>query len=579
MRIPSYIQRSRHGIFFFRIVVPRALRESCDGRWEIKGSLHTRNQREALRMARPLTQLAFSLFDRMAAGMSTKMPTLAEIEAKARAGELRDLRSSQTITLPNGEQHGYTIQTDSNDPAELAAFAQLEKEKQVTLDKIARGYRERNIDVPDTMRDYQQAQRDELQRHNVELAASRSAIVSSPKPNTAQADAGPKFSPENTVSKLWLEHYAQMDGGEWSAPRTSKANQRMFDNFMYWWKTDGDVSLINRELINRYIKFLLTEKVVEAGANSGKKGLTPTTAGNFIGVLNNFLTWCQGKGPFPADRLLPTANQGLVTKKTKKRNAAKANPIHTIGQLQKLFDPKEFQPNEAHHFWPPLIALFTGARRREVAQLLLSDFFVKDGIYAMSINVLEDEDKSVKSAAAIRVIPVHPELIELGLPDYIKDVHALGLGPEVFPGIGVNVNGEKGNAIGNFWRGHMKKLGLFNARSPTFHSFRSTALQELKDRGVEWEMRCQLAGHEIDHVSEGYNPNKFSLKRLMEDGIPKLQYEGLDLTGLKYHEKRFDRANKISSKARIKREKSILRKSQLLEQNKKNTGQEPRERS
>ena len=120
-------------------------------------------------MARPLTQLAFSLFDRMAAGMSTKMPTVAEIEARARAGELRDLRSSQTITLPNGEQHGYTIQTDSNDAAELAAFTQLEKEKQATLDKISRSYRERNIDIPDAMKDYQQAQLDDLKRYRQEL--------------------------------------------------------------------------------------------------------------------------------------------------------------------------------------------------------------------------------------------------------------------------------------------------------------------------------------------------------------------------------------------------------------------------
>ena len=131
------------------------------------------------------------------------------------------------------------------------------------------------------------------------------------------------------------------------------------------------------------------------------------------------------------------------------------------------------------------------------------------------------------------------------------------MGPEVFPGIGINTDGEKGNAIGNFWREHMKRLGLFNSRSPTFHSFRATALQELKDRGVSFEMRCQLAGHEIDHVSEGYNPNKFSLKVLMEEGIPKLRYEHLDLSGLKYRRGQFDVANPKSTVKRIRREKVI----------------------
>ncbi|MFN9708362.1 MAG: site-specific integrase, partial [Burkholderiales bacterium] len=321
--------------------------------------------------------------------------------------------------------------------------------------------------------------------------------------------------------------------------------------------------------VNQFIKYLLNDKEVEAGDRSGDDGLGHRSVDNHTDVVAGFLQWARNKGYYPQNVRLPTDGQRIFSKKARKAATGAANPIHTIGQLQTLFDPKKFHPNEAHHFWPPLIALFAGTRRREVAQLLLSDFYVKDGIQAMSINILEDEDKSVKSAAAIRVIPVHPELINLGLLDYLQDVKALGLGPEVFPGIGINADGEKGNAIGNYWRGHMKKLGLFNSRSPTFHSFRATALQELKDRGVEWEMRCQLAGHDIDHVSEAYNPNKFSLQRLWDEGIPKLCYEGLDLSGLKYQKGRFDLSNRISTEARIKREAVIARKNAMLAEKEK----------
>jgi integrase len=558
MRIPSYIQRSRHGIFFFRIVVPRALRENCDGRWEIKGSLRTRNQRDALRLARPLTLLAFSLFDRMAAGMKTKMPTVAEIEAKAKAGELRDLKTSHTITLANGEQHGYTIETDSNDPAEIAAFERMHVKKQAELDSVVQRYRERPVAVPDGMTDYQRRQDEEMARYRQELAESQNAKSR----NTEAALAAPgktvsASDPNNTVSARWLEYVAQQDGGDWTTSRSVKANKRMFKVFQDWRKKDGDLSAITRAEINRFIKYLNDEHMVQAGASKGKPGLGKRTVDNHTSVLNKFLTWAQNKEYYPEDRRLPTADQLLVKKKARTKASKFANPAHTIGQLQTLFDPKNFHPNEAHHFWPPLIALYTGARRREVAQLLLTDFFVRQGITAMSINILEDEDKSVKSAAAIRVIPVHPALLNLGLMEYLEGVKALKLGPEVFPGIGTNTDGEKGNAIGNFWRGHMKKLDLFSGRSPTFHSFRSTALQELKDNGVSFEMRCQLAGHEIDHVSEGYNPNPFTLSQLMKKGIPKLKYEGLDLSGLKYKRGQFDAANRISTKQRIRREARI----------------------
>ncbi len=576
MRIPCYLKQSRHGIYFFRIVVPKTLREIFDGQWEIKRSLHTRNQREALRMARPLALQAYDIFERLGARMSKPEPSIADILVKADKGELRDLRATQSVTLPNGEKHDYTIQTDSDSPAEIAAFERLEAKKQAELAATVARYQERPVEVPESMLTYQREQAAEMARFKAELAQRDRAMaqiavqtLAVPAPPAAPAVAPtpvtqtPPFDPANRISVRWDEYFKQASGSKWTTSRSIKGATRKFGLFMASLGKDRDVGTIEREDINKFIRYLLEDKEVEAGDRLGDDGLGHRSVDNHVDVVAGFLQWARDKDYYPANVRLPTDRQRLFKKKARKKAAGLANPIHTIGQLQTLFDSETFHPSEAHHFWPPLIALFTGARRREVAQLLLSDFYVKDGIQAMSINILEDEDKSVKSPAAIRVIPVHPELINLGLLDYLQDVKALGLGSEVFPGIGTNSDGEKGNAIGNFWREHMKKLGLFNSRSPTFHSFRATALQELKDRGVEWEMRCQLAGHEIDHVSEGYNPNKFSLQRLMEDGIPKLQYEGLDLTGLKYQKGRFDLANRISTKARIRREAVIARKNAI----------------
>ena len=580
MHLPSYVKQSRHGIYFFRIVVPKTLRGIFDGQWEIRRSLHTRNLREALQLARPLALQAYDIFKRLDSRMSKPEPSIADILAKARKGELRDLRATKTITLPDGSKHGYDVQTDSNDPAEIAAFERQVERERAELRATEQRYHDRPPQIPEAMLEYQRKQAEEMARYKEELAARERSlaqaamqslmipatptpVVSVPAPKAAK----PFTADENRITRRWAEYVAQATGAQWTTERGVKSYKRMFELFLTSWGKDGDIATITREDINKFIQYLLVEKTVEAGDRLGDDGLKHRTVDNHVGVISGLLKWARNKGYFPDEQRLPTEEQTLFKKKARKAAAGLANPVHTIGQLQTLFDPKNFRPAEAHHFWPPLISLFAGTRRREVAQLLLSDFYVKDGIQAMSINILEDEDKSVKSAAAIRVIPVHPELIKLGLIEYLEDVKALNLGPEVFPGIGINSNGEKGNAIGNFWRNHMKKLGLFNSRSPTFHSFRSTALQELKDRGVEWEMRCQLAGHEIDHVSEGYNPNKFSLQRLMEDGIPKLRYEGLELSGLKYKKGQFDMANRISTKARIKREKNIMAKKIRLARN------------
>ncbi|EOA06883.1 phage integrase [Herbaspirillum frisingense GSF30] len=353
-----------------------------------------------------------------------------------------------------------------------------------------------------------------------------------------------------------------MTGATWGTSRTAKANQRMFDHFQAWLKEDVDLSQITRETINRFIHYLLTEREVEAGKRKGQKGLDQRSVDNYTSVLNKLLMWAQNKGYFPSEQRLPTAQQALVSKKVRRSRAERANPPYTLNQLQKLFNPKQFSPKLPHHFWPPLISLFTGARRREIAQLLLSDFLFEDGIHGLSINILEDDDKSVKSAAGIRTIPLHPVLIELGLLEYVEDVRALDIGPELFPGIGITIEGEKGNAVGNAWGRHVAKTLGDESRNPTFHSFRSTALQVMKKNKVGIEMRCQLAGHEFSHVSQVYAPDRYTLRELMEEGIPKFVYDGLDLSELKCVRGQFDQHNRKSTALRIRREKIIARREQ-----------------
>jgi integrase len=555
MRIPTYIQRSRHGIYFFRMVVPKAVRGKLDGQGEIKRSLGTRSLREAMRMARPLALQSLDLFASLGGRMSPNPPSIDDLLAKAQSGDLRELKSTQRVTLPNGIEHSYTVEADSTDPAELAAFKELEEKKQAELAAIVQTY---HANHP---KQELSAEAKAYLRHQDEDLASFVMALPKTKPVAETPKPKPSRRPQNNLLSLrWLEYVSQATGAQWTVTRTVKANQRMFGHFQAWLGADIDITAINRETINRLIDHLRSERIVEAGKRKGQIGLDQRTIDSYTSVINKFLSWAQNKGYFPDDQRLPTALQTLVSKKARRARAERANPPYTLNQLQKLFDPEAFDPKLPHHFWPPLISLFTGARRREIAQLLLSDLFIEDGIHGISINILEDDDKSVKSVAGIRTIPVHPILIELGLLDYVEDVRALNIGPELFPGIGITVDGEKGNAVGNAWGRHVGKILGSEFRNPTFHSFRSTALQVLKKNKVGIEMRCQLAGHEFNHVSQVYAPDRYTLKELMEEGIPKLKYEGLDLSGLKYVRGEFDHHNRKSTVRRVRREKMILRR-------------------
>lgn len=584
MRIPVHLHLSRHGIYSFRIVIPRALRETFNGQTEIRRSLGTRNLRQALQMVRPLCLQTYELFAQIEARMSKPEPTVADILAKGRAGELRDLRATKTITLPDGTKHGYDIQTDSNDPAEIAAFERQVDRERAELREAENRYRESPGAVSQALLDYQQKQQAEMAAFKAELVAERAArdlvearsgvqAIGAPvpqaKPMPAQHDvaaADPekapsfKFDPKNVISARWAEYVSQAGSANWAASKTPKANARLFAEFCAWWGKNDDIRAIDRELINQFITYLTTARMVEAGSRKGQPGLNVRTVDNYTSTLNTFLEWAQNKGYFPDNRRLPTEKQTIVKKAMRRARSGKANPAYTLHQLQTLLNPQTFKPDLAHHFWPPFIALYTGGRRREIAQLLVHDFNVIDGIPTLSIDDLGDEDKEVKTEAAKRTIPVHPELIRMGLLEYVADTKALNLGGELFPGIGIDGNGEKGNAIGNAWRRHREIFGMAGEKAPTYHSFRTTAIKVLKAKGVELEIRCQLVGHELDHAGQAYDMTPKPVKMLSEEGTSKLVYDGLDLNGFQYIRGQFDESNRREHVKTINREKRIAAK-------------------
>ncbi|WP_181708284.1 hypothetical protein [Chthonobacter rhizosphaerae] len=66
-------------------------------------------------------------------------------------------------------------------------------------------------------------------------------------------------------------------------------------------------------------------------------------------------------------------------------------------------------------YWLPLIALYSGARRTEIAQLRIRDLRQgENGIWFFDFTD-EGHEQSLKTASSVRSVPVHRELIRLGL--------------------------------------------------------------------------------------------------------------------------------------------------------------------
>lgn len=203
----------------------------------------------------------------------------------------------------------------------------------------------------------------------------------------------------------------------------------------------------------------------------------------------------------------------------RKGNKKSLRDPFSADQLRRIVTEAAFQREGlVRHDWQKwgiLIAAYSGARLNEIAQLQLSDVREIDGILCFDVtDVGDDEDgeataKQLKTEAAKRVVPVHPELIALGLLGYIEGLRSKGA-VRLFPTFKQDVNNGWGRQLGR-WANDtfLVKLG-YKTKRIVFHSFRHTLITRLSQAGVQEPVVKALVGHEqqgvtqTSYLGEGY---------------------------------------------------------------------------
>ena len=198
-----------------------------------------------------------------------------------------------------------------------------------------------------------------------------------------------------------------------------------------------------------------------------------------------------------------------------------------VQNSQARFTPKhELNP---HEFWVPLMALFQGMRMEEALQLREDDILEQDCV--LCIRIRKAEGQSVKTEASIRMVPVHPQLKQLGFVGYLKAIRAGGF-KELFP------EATRGKTYGNLSHNYSKKaltylkeVGVWKKRTFVFHSFRHTFNDGLRMQGVPEDVRCRLGGWTTGKRSVESTYGGRVLPYLSEQ-LAKLKYEALELSHL-----------------------------------------------
>ena len=282
-----------------------------------------------------------------------------------------------------------------------------------------------------------------------------------------------------------------------------------------------------------------------------------TTVSNYLTHINGFLKWAREIYELPD--WLSTLMSAPNPNKAKDTTASKA--VFTEQEISTIFNSSWYvmtseerrrrdsdarlSPLNAPKFWLPLMALFSGARLEEMGQLYLADFKVIDGVKCFELtSEIEDKDgnikhvKTLKNTASKRIVPIHDELLKLGLWEYVQELKSKGhtrLFEELTPS---GTDKRYTTAFSKWFNRHLKTdldiKGNAKSGAKVFYSFRHTFINYCVQHGIEDKYFERIVGHKLDgnEVTYKHYAKAMSPKILKAEVLDKMDY-GIDLTCLK----------------------------------------------
>ena len=536
LKLPSYLAKSRHGVFYFRLTFRAA---GCTREKRI--SLRTKNPQEARFKASCLSGI-------MAVQKREQQKAMDEVYTNT-AASIAGPDSDFLLNLLH--------RVDRQQLAELAGlpmsavndlFASPQPDVRKLDIEMPGGVVLRNVNSDEDMNRAVHILR------TLNLTPESLAKLITSNPNPAPVPPPPQASTEEggTTIQEMVPRFATRKRNKLSE-KTLYEYGNYHRKFVEWLelrkkKKHIPVHSITRADVADFIDDLLAEGI-------GTKTITQ----KYLAAISGLFELAQTIGAFPEGQQLVSRGHKVFSKaEAKKASAINGYKSFTDNELKTIFQPQLLsEAQRPADFWLPMLGLFTGGRISELAQLDIADIQEHNGIWAISIN--GEGDKSLKTLAAVRLIPIHPTLLECGFLDYVNDTKQHGT--KLFPYLTPDTFGSYGATPSERWGKYLDKIGISDPQK-VFHSFRSTSNDCLKQNGVAEESRCQFIGHEHDTVNSTTYSNPHNLEYLLTNVASKLHYPALDFKPLKYEAGQFSEmlAHLCARKAKLEAHKTAKAK-------------------
>jgi integrase len=296
---------------------------------------------------------------------------------------------------------------------------------------------------------------------------------------------------------------------------------------------------VPRKRTGKLLKAKLPELAQWGRGHPDAPRLSKGTINKLMSGVQAISAWARDQGLIPDDVPWsdPFANMQL------EQDASDREPF-TNADLKTLFASPVFTrggrpkggKGEAA-YWLPLLGLFTGARRGELAGLTVADVLQDETTGHAVITLTEDQDrsKSLKTPGSARTIPLHPELIRLDFVKFVNEVRrSHGDTAWLFPGVAPD---RKGGASGwtKWFSRYVRQHGV-RSKSKVFHSLRHNFKDALRAAKVPEDLNDALLGHSTKgSVGRRYGSrdivNRYGMHTLV-DAVARVTYVGLDLSSV-----------------------------------------------
>jgi integrase len=383
-------------------------------------------------------------------------------------------------------------------------------------------------------------------------AAPATAAGAQPQHTEAETDA------TETVwtMRALLDHYMARDGKETGADNKANVERAvtLFEAVLPRARTVPVMELGLKEWNEVYDFFVkipaargqqiddlaaYTRKMIASGESY--QTLSPTTLNsNYLGVLTRLINFGKNQRQF----LMTTPN--LTVRKAKRATSSTDRVPFTPPEITAMtscpvylgsrsvhhrYSPGDVRKFDDHIYWAPLISAHTGMRVSEIGMIGLDQFQYWYGKPTLVLEI-DDEDRKngvgYKTQNALRRVPFHQQLVNIGLVDFIEYQRRLGHS-KLFPNWVQHVKGAKNGTPevhyeASFFNENRARWGLApeRRRKLSFHSFRYFFIQACLNAKISPYTALKMVGHDADldsrinDVHAGYHDRDLTEEEVCE---------------------------------------------------------------